>query len=188
MADNQVVGALVKKRAALAGEIERTHETLRKMVNDLEHLDQTITQFDPNYQVESIRAKAFRPPKDWSNRGQMSRIVLSILRQAAEPLTSRDIALELLVQRALDKNDQRLLRLMSKRVAVALRGQRDKGTVRSDQGLLRLGHGLVGQADDVEGGKAGRDLDLHVHRAGLDALERHRGNALDHVPLDRTEG
>ena len=27
-----------------------------------------------------------RPPKDWSNRGQMTRIVLSILRQAAEPL------------------------------------------------------------------------------------------------------
>jgi len=52
-----------------------------------------------------------------------TRIVLSILRQATEPLTSRDIALELLVERALDKNDQRLLRLMTKRVGVALRGQ-----------------------------------------------------------------
>ena len=42
----------------------------------------------------------------------MTRICLSILRQAAEPLTSRDIALQLLVERALDRNDQRLLRLM----------------------------------------------------------------------------
>jgi hypothetical protein len=38
--------------------------------------------------------------KDWSNRGQMTRIVLSILRQASEPLTTRDIALELLIERA----------------------------------------------------------------------------------------
>jgi hypothetical protein len=37
---------------------------------------------------------------------------------------TRDIALQLLVERALDKNDQRLLRLMTKRVVVALRGQR----------------------------------------------------------------
>jgi hypothetical protein len=33
------------------------------------------------------------------------------VRQAAEPLTSRDIALELLVTRALDKVDQKLLAL-----------------------------------------------------------------------------
>ena len=43
----------------------------------------------------------------------MSRIVLSILRQAAGPLTSRDTALELLVEWALGKNDQWLLRIMS---------------------------------------------------------------------------
>lgn len=129
-----VVSGLVKRRAELAGDIERTHEQLRQMVLDLENLDATILQFEPDFQVETIRPKAFRPPKDWSNRGEMTRICLSILRQAAEPLTSRDIALELLIERALDKNDQRLLRLMTKRVAVALRGQRDKGVVRSDQG------------------------------------------------------
>ena len=39
--------------------------------------------------------------------------------------TSRDIALELLIERALDKNAQRLLRTMTKRVGVALRIQRD---------------------------------------------------------------
>ncbi len=49
-------------------------------------------------------------------------------------MTTRDVALELLVSRALDKSDKRLLRLMTKRVAVALRGQRDKRVVRSEQG------------------------------------------------------
>ena len=129
-----VVSGLIKRRAELAGEIERAHEALHKMVLDLENLDATILQFEPDFRVETIKPKAFRPPKDWSNRGQMSRIILSILRQAAEPLTSRDIALELLVERALDKNDQRLLRLMTKRVAVALREQRHKGVVACEQG------------------------------------------------------
>jgi hypothetical protein len=129
-----VLSGLVKRRAQLAGDIEKAHECLRKMVLDLENLDATILQFDPDFRVEAIRPKAFRPPRDWSNRGQMTRIVLSILRQAAEPLTSRDVALELLVERALDKNDQRLLRLMTKRVAVALRGQREKGVVQCEQG------------------------------------------------------
>src|SRR6266849_475266 len=98
------------------------------MVLDLENLDATIVQFDPDFKVETIQ------PKDWSNRGQMSRIILSVLRQAAEPLTTRDIALQLLVERALDKSDLRLLRLMTKRVGVALRGQRGNGVVRCDQG------------------------------------------------------
>ena len=129
-----VVAGLVKRRAELAGDIEKAHEGLRKMVQDLENLDATSVQFDPAFQVESIKPKAFRPPKDWSNRGQMSRIVLSILRQATEPLTSRDIAMELLIERALDRNDQRLLRIMTKRVGVALRTQRENSLVRSEQG------------------------------------------------------
>jgi len=129
MTDYVLIG-LVKRRAELTGDIERTHDALRKMVTDLENLDATIRQFDPSHNVEAIRPKAFRPPKDWANRGEMSRIILTILRLASEPMTTRDIAVELLVTRALDRSDVRLLRLMTKRVGVALRGQKDGGTVR----------------------------------------------------------
>src|ERR1700730_8613325 len=132
--NEHVLSGLVRRRAQLAGDIENTHESLRKMVLDLESLDATIVQFEPDFRVETIKPKAFRPPKDWSNRGQMSRIILSILRQASEPLTSRDIALELLVERALDKDDQRLLRIMTKRVSVTLRLQRENAVVRCQQG------------------------------------------------------
>lgn len=134
MAETHVLSALVKRRASLAGEIEHDHVALKKKVADLENLDATIVQFDPTHAVESIRPKAFRPPKDWANRGEMSRLVLSILRQAAEPLTTRDIAVEMLVSRALDKSDQRLLRTMTKRVGVALRTQREAGRTKAEQG------------------------------------------------------
>ena len=40
-----VLSGLVKRRAQLAGDIENTHEVLRKMVLDLESLDATIVQF-----------------------------------------------------------------------------------------------------------------------------------------------
>ncbi len=64
----------------------------------------------------------------------------------------------------------------------AARRQRQAGgDQRGAHALARLAHRLVGQADDVEGRQAGRDLHLHVDRAGLDALERNRGDALDHV-------
>ena len=129
-----VVSGLIKRRAQLAGDIEKGHEALRRMVLDLENLDATILQFDPDFKVETIKPKAFRPPKDWANRGQMTRICLSILRQATEPLTCRDVALQLLTERALNREDQKLLRLMTKRVGVALRGQREKGVVKADQG------------------------------------------------------
>jgi hypothetical protein len=49
-----------------------------------------------------IKPKAFHPSPDWAHR-EVTRAVL-ILRHAAEPLTSRDIALEMLVTRALDKS------------------------------------------------------------------------------------
>lgn len=129
-----VLQGLVKRRAELAGEIETAHERLRRMIDDLEKLDSVILQFDPQHDVEGIRPKAFRPPEDWAHRGEMTRTVLSILRQAVEPMTTRDIALEMLVSRALNKDDQKLLALMVKRVGVALRLQRNNGVVRSASG------------------------------------------------------
>ncbi len=129
-----VLTGLVKRRAEIGGKIEALHAQLSALLIDMESLDATILQFDPTHRVEAIKPRAFRPPKDWSNRGQMSRVVLSILRQATEPMTSKDLALEMLVTRALDRNDQKLLRLMTKRVGVALRTQRENGAVRSLDG------------------------------------------------------
>lgn len=133
MTDYMVTG-LVKKRAELAGELESTHDRLRELVNQLEALDATLRIVAPDMEVEAIRPKAFRPPEDWSKRGQMSRLVLSIVRQAREPLTTREIAAQMLLERAMAADDVKLLRTMTRRVASALRDQRDKGRVRSEDG------------------------------------------------------
>ncbi len=129
-----VLTGLVKRRAEMAGEIEATHAKLKLLLEQLGSMDATITQFDPGYSLEGIRPKAFRPPEDWSNYGQMARLVLSILRQAREPMTTKDLAVELLITRALDKDDRKLLALMVKRVGVSLQRQRGNGLVRSVPG------------------------------------------------------
>lgn len=133
MTDYMITG-LVKRRSEMAGEIEAAHAKLRQLVNDLEAIDRTLRIVAPDMEVEAIRPKAFRPPDDWSKRGQMSRLVLSILRQSREPLTSREIAAQMLLERAMDAEDVKMLRVMTKRVSTALRDQRDRGTVKSEQG------------------------------------------------------
>jgi len=95
MTEPPIISALVKRHPPLTGEQEHTQKQLRQMLVSLDNLDATILLFDKDYLVESIEPKGFRPASDWASRGEMSRIILSILRQASEPLTSRDIAQEL---------------------------------------------------------------------------------------------
>ena len=71
----------------------------------------------------------------------MTRIILDVLRQAEEPLTTRDIAFQLMQERALDTGDVRFLRLMTKHCGVARRGQRDMRIVRSEHGPGQYGVG-----------------------------------------------
>ena len=64
----------------------------------------------------------------------------------------------------------------------APRRQREPGRdQRRAHPLARLRHRLVGQADDVERRQPRRHLHLDIDGAGLDALERHCRDALDHA-------
>jgi len=115
MDGEHTINGLVRKRAELAGDIQNGQDKLRQMILDLEALDRTLLMFDPGYKIDAIKPKAFRPPEDWAKRGQMTRLILGILRLASEPMTSRDIAVGLMAERALDTGDDRLVRLMTGR-------------------------------------------------------------------------
>lgn len=132
MTDYMVEG-LAKKRAELAGEIERTQDALHKLVTDLEHIDATLRIIAPDMAIEAIRPKVFKAPEDWSKRGEMARVVLSILRTARDPMTSREIAAQMVLQRGLAA-DQKMLKLMTKRVSTCLNRQRSLGRAVSTEG------------------------------------------------------
>jgi len=134
MAETHVISALVERRSRLVGEIEHTQLRVRKLIEDLDHLDATIKQFDPDYQVQEIKPKGFRPPSDWAQRGEMSRVIMDILRRVTGPMTTQEIAKEVMKARGLDVKDAKLLKKMTKRTGVALRGQRENGLVQCQQG------------------------------------------------------
>lgn len=129
-----MVTGLVKRRAEIAGELRSAHDRVSKLVQDLAAIDAALAVVAPDMEVEAIRPKLFRPPDDWASRGQMGRLVLSILRQARDPLTTREIAAQMILERGLDAGDRKLLPLMVRRVGAALRHQRERGLVVSSEG------------------------------------------------------
>ena len=133
MAEPHVVTALIRKRAEIAGKIEHTQTALRQLIIDLDNLDATVRLFKPDIDLEEIKPKPF-PPRHAAFRGEISRIVLSALRQSDRSRTTHGLAQHVMAERGLDTADKRLMRLVGKRVGACLRHWRNKGVVRSERG------------------------------------------------------
>jgi hypothetical protein len=127
MADHVVAG-LVKRRAELAGEADALRTRLAQIGTDLGHLDATIRLFDPEHDIVGIRPKRPRAP-DVAGRGEMTRAILAVLREAAEPVTVAAISERLMAQRGWDTANGKRARMMAKRVAMVLRHQERRGAV-----------------------------------------------------------
>ncbi|CAH2405799.1 hypothetical protein [Mesorhizobium escarrei] len=125
-----VLHAFIRKRAEVAGKIEHNQLALRRLIAELDHIDATIRIFEPSIDVGKIPSKPV-PPRHAAFKGEVTRIVLSMLREADGPLTSRNIAEELMRQRGLSSDDNDLSVTMVKRVCACLRTHRIKGTIRS---------------------------------------------------------
>lgn len=125
-----VLHALTRKRAEVAGQIEHNQLQLRHLIAELDHLDATIRIFNPAIDVGAIRAKPV-PPRHAAFKGEVTRVVFRTLREAREPVTSRDIALRLMRERGLNPDDRELSVIMVKRVCACLRVQKMKGLVRN---------------------------------------------------------
>ena len=109
-----VLHALTRKRAEIAGQIEHNQLQLRHLIAELDHIDAAIRIFNPAVDIEAIRAKPV-PPRHAAFKGEVTRVVFMALREAADPLSSRDIALRLMRERGLNPDDRELSVIMVKR-------------------------------------------------------------------------
>ena len=134
---DHVLAGLVKRRAELSGQIDAMQGQLQQLHADLACLDAVIRQFDPEYDVGTIRPKYRRAPAA-AEFGSISRTVLDVLRRAREPLSAATIADRIIAERGLNAGDRTLVRSMGKRVAMALRYQRTNGMVREAEGQFGL--------------------------------------------------
>lgn len=125
-----LLNGLVAKRAEIAGLIEANQQQLRKLIVDLDAIEATIRVFDPDIDMMAIHPRPV-PPRHAAFKGEVTRIVFKALREAKQPLTSRDIAKTLMRERGLNVDDKDVVVLMTKRVGACLKTQKNKGYVRS---------------------------------------------------------
>src|SRR5436853_7882758 len=126
MADSHVLTGLMAKRAEVAGRIEHAQDQLRQLVIHLDHIDAAFHIFDPSIELEEIKARPV-PPKHQAFRGQVTRIVLTALRNAKKPLTTADIAQRVMAERGLDTANAQLLKTMTKRAGACRRHLQKQG-------------------------------------------------------------
>src|SRR3954447_11570546 len=118
--DTFAIGALVRKRAEVAGLVELRRAELDALTANLGHLDATLRLFDPEIRLDAIRPKAPRPAAVPGRPEITTRMVLDALRRAGELLGVLEIAARLLAEMGADAGDARLLRAVTERVGEAL--------------------------------------------------------------------
>lgn len=126
--NQQTIASLVERRRELAGEMHTLQTRLHQIHSDLAALDDVIKQFDPEYQLETIRPK-YRRAATPAETASISRAVLDTLRRSGEPMSAKAVAAAIMAERGLSMDDRALVRSMGKRVDMALRYQRTNGMV-----------------------------------------------------------
>ncbi len=119
------VSGLVAKRDELVKYRERLEADIRALVCDIDHLEAAIRIFDPEDTPEARMryAALHRAPK-----GQSTRFILSSLREASGPLTSRQLADLWCVDRGLVAKPS-TVSMLRKRMGATLKVLHNKGVV-----------------------------------------------------------
>ncbi len=131
MADLHVVSALKERRVKLATEIEGLQAQLRARVIDLDHVEATLKQFDPDVNLGELGPR--RVPQVLTDvHGDTGRVILDTLRVATAPLSTAKVCEAVMKARGLDTDDKGLCRLMMKRTVANLKHwSKKRGLVRS---------------------------------------------------------
>jgi hypothetical protein len=127
MADPHVIGALRKKRSEMAGIVRGLEQQLVEGRASLTHLDATMRLFDPNLRPEEIRPRRRRTCNAWFRPGECLRLIYDVLRDAREPVTTRDVAERIMMIKSLSASDARQRALIHKTVLASL--SRAKATI-----------------------------------------------------------
>lgn len=124
MAEAHVVGALRKKRAELFGRIIGLEKELRQRRADMKHVDATLRLFAPSQSLSKPSARA-----SWPRRGEGSRLVLGVLRDADKPLTAGEVTEQLLAGKPASVAPARPRDALQKTVLAVLNSGRNKGII-----------------------------------------------------------
>ncbi|MGV2127325.1 hypothetical protein ACQZ4Q_14675 [Agrobacterium vitis] len=126
---NHTVSGLLTKRSQLFSEAERIRDRLAEIKNDIGAMDRTLNVL--GYKGDLDAAMPRQKREVIFGRGELSKALMAELRHAESPLSSRDLAREIISLRGEDARDRKYLADLTKRVSKALRALRSDGLVRS---------------------------------------------------------
>jgi len=124
MADPHVISALRAKRAELSGELIAAEQRIVQLRADIASLDGAIRVFDPTAAPNKIRPILRRKKPTPIPRGQCSRAILDMLRQAEGPMTAREIAAQLVARYQIDATDNAAMKALVAKVRNTLARQK----------------------------------------------------------------
>jgi len=113
------ISGLLKKRADLFNEAERLRDRMAEIRNDIGAIDRVLGSL--GYKGDLDAAMPRQKRHVLFARGELTRAVLAELRDAEEPMTTRQIAEALVALRGDDLRDRKMLADLTKRVGKALR-------------------------------------------------------------------
>ena len=87
---NPVLSGLIRKRQEVAAELDAAQSRLRQLILDIDALDATIRLFQPDIDLAVVKVRPM-PRRYEANRGDTSRLILSLLREAGEGLSHREV-------------------------------------------------------------------------------------------------
>jgi hypothetical protein len=114
MVEPHVIGALRNKRAELSGMLRQLEQQLVRQRANLAHLDATMRLFDPDIRPNEIRPKQPGARNTWFRQGECLRLIYDELREATQPVTTRELAERIMRIKAIPAADNNRRELVQK--------------------------------------------------------------------------
>lgn len=130
---NPVLHGLLRKRQEIAADLDAAQSRVRQLILDIDAVDATIRLFQPDIDLNVVKVRP-TPRRHEAHRGDTSRLILSLLREAGEGLSHREITQRVMTARGLNLADRALCQTMRDRVGASLRGIRERGALASGEG------------------------------------------------------
>ncbi len=97
MARKQIVTTLERKYAQLLG--EQSKRPSPSLTADVAHVVAVIQMFAPEWTGADIRPVVMKRRSRWGKRGTGIRAAVAVLKEAIEPMSAREIAIEMMLRR-----------------------------------------------------------------------------------------
>jgi hypothetical protein len=123
----RTIAGLLKKRSEMVNEMHSLRERMGVVSNDLQSLDRVLQAFgfdEPLDQLPVAKSKVVL-----FHKSELQHQLLAVLRQADRPMSSRDLAVQIVTSEGRDRYDKRLVLDLIKRVGKSIATLRYRGLV-----------------------------------------------------------